>query len=153
MSTPGESFENDLTWINPIYLCEETDDVVSYNIYYAPPSDPNNFQLIGSNGTPNDTTYTHQPDMGIAGCYANDEFIPYPYRFIDRVEMNIFNLWGELVFTTKNPDLNWNGTNLSGKVLAEGTYFYTCKVFENRVEGVVENPDILSGYIQLIRGN
>ena len=189
--TPEESFENDLTWINPIHLCEETDDVVSYNIYYAPPSDPNNFQLIGSNGTPNDTTYTHQPEFGIAGCYAvtaidsfsneslysniicvdncpsytlpnaftpnsdgaNDLFIPYPYRFIDRVEMNIFNLWGELVFTTNDPALNWNGTNLSGKDLAEGTYFYTCKVFEERVEGVVENPDILSGYIKLIRGN
>ena len=86
------------------------------------------------------------------GDGANDLFIPYPYRFIARVEMNIFNLWGQLVFTTENPDLNWDGTNLSGKDLAEGTYFYTCKVFEERVEGVVESPELLSGYIELIRG-
>ena len=190
VTTPGDSFENDLTWINPMNLCVETDDVVSYNIYYAPPSDSDNFQLIGDNGDANDTTYTHQPDFGIAGCYAvtaidsfqneslfsniicvdncpsytlpnaftpngdgaNDLFVPYPYRFIDRVEMNIFNLWGELVFTTNDPALNWNGRNLSDKDLAEGTYFYTCKVFENRVEGVVESPDVLSGYIELIRG-
>jgi len=189
-TTPDDSFENDLTWDNPINICEETDDVVSYNIYYAPPSDSDNFQLIGSNGDSNDTTYTHKPDFGIAGCYAvtaidtfnneslfsnivcvdncpsyilpnaftpngdgaNDLFVPYPYRFIDHVEMNIFNLWGELVFTTENPDLNWNGTNLSNKDLAEGTYFYTCKIFESRVEGVVESADVLSGYIKLVRG-
>jgi len=78
-------------------------------------------------------------------------FIPYPYRFVDRIEMSIFNRWGQLVFETNNPDINWDGINLSDKELAEGVYFYTVKVFEQRVTGVVESPEILSGYIHLIR--
>ena len=38
-----------------------------------------------------------------------------------------------------------------GKDLAEGVYYYICRVFEQRIEGVVENPAPLTGYIELIR--
>lgn len=186
-----DEFENFLTWINPMNLCEETDDVVSYNIYYAPPNDPENFQLIAVGSTVIDTTLIHQSgEFGIAGCYAvtaidtfanesnfsnivcvdncplynlpnaftpngdgdNELFIPFPYRFIDRVEMNIFNVWGELVYSTEDPDINWDGKNLRGKDVAEGVYYYNCKVFESRVAGVTESGEILNGFIELIRG-
>ena len=188
--TPEEAFENLLSWTNPINACIETDDVVYYNIYYSPPNDPGNFQLIASNGNSFDTSYVDQPEFGIAGCYAvtavdsfqnesafsniecvdncpiynlpnaftpngdgaNELFIPYPYRFIDHVEMNIFNVWGELVFTTTDPQISWDGRNLRGKDLAEGVYYYTCRVFESRVAGVQEKPAILNGFIELIRG-
>ena len=69
---------------------------------------------------------------------------------INRVEFEIFNRWGAKVYETNDPELNWDGTNLSGKELAEGTYFYTCVVFENRVDGVTEG-ELLLGTIQLIR--
>ena len=65
--------------------------------------------------------------------------------------MSVFNQWGQLVFQTTNQDINWNGKNLNGNDLAEGVYYYTCKVFENRVAGVTQSPDILSGFIQLVR--
>lgn len=82
----------------------------------------------------------------------NDVFVPFPrWRFIDRVEMQIFNRWGNLVFKTADPAINWTGRNMQGNEVAEGTYFYVCKVFERRVEGVVLRTDILSGYIELIR--
>ena len=83
----------------------------------------------------------------------NDTYTPFPFwRFIDRVDMQIFNSWGNLVFRTTDPAINWNGVNLDGNELAEGTYFYVCKVYESRVEGVVLRPDVLSGYIELVRG-
>lgn len=82
---------------------------------------------------------------------ANDLFIPFPYRFIERIDMQIFNRWGQLVFETTDPEINWNGVNLGGKDLAEGVYFYTVTVFEQRVSGVFQNPEVLSGYIHLIR--
>ena len=190
--TSGDLFENALTWINPMNLCEETDDVVYYNVYYASPLDINNFQLIGTGPTVTDTMFFHKPEeFGIAGCYAvtaidtfenesafsnivcvdncplyklpnaftpngdgdNELFIPYPYRFIERVEMNIFNVWGQLVFSTTNPDIEWDGKNLSGKDVADGVYYYTCKVFEERVEGVTQSGDVLNGFIEVIRGN
>ena len=87
------------------------------------------------------------------GDSQNDLFIPYPFCFIDRVEMKIFNRWGQLVYETEDPAINWDGTNLNGEFLAESVYYYSCKVFEQRVAGVTQREDILSGYIQLIRGN
>lgn len=83
----------------------------------------------------------------------NDAFTPFPnWRFIDRIEIQIFNRWGNLVFETEDPEINWTGLNLGGSELSEGTYFYVCKVYERRVEGVVLRPDVLSGYIELVRG-
>ncbi len=87
------------------------------------------------------------------GDGANDLFTPFPgWRFIQRIDLQIFNRWGNLVFQTTDPQINWNGTNENGKELAEGTYFFVCKVYESRVEGVVLRPGVLSGYIELIRG-
>ena len=86
------------------------------------------------------------------GSGPNELFIPYPYRYIARVEMKIFNRQGNLVFQTEDPDINWDGTNINGQVLAEGVYFYKCTVYEIRVDGEAQSPDILSGFIQIIRG-
>lgn len=86
------------------------------------------------------------------GDGANDFFVPYPYRFVDRIEIQIFNRWGELVFETTDPDINWNGDNLNGDNLAEGVYHYTCVVYESRVTGVVQQSEILRGFIQLVKG-
>ncbi len=87
------------------------------------------------------------------GDGANDLYTPFPgWRFVARVEMQIFNRWGNLVFQTTDPNINWSGTNESGQELTEGTYFFVCKVFENRVSGVTLRPDVLSGYIELVRG-
>ncbi|MEO6038585.1 MAG: gliding motility-associated C-terminal domain-containing protein, partial [Saprospiraceae bacterium] len=87
------------------------------------------------------------------GDDQNDLFTPFPnWRFVEQVEMQIFNRWGNLVFTTTDPAINWTGKSADGKELSEGTYFYVCKIFERRVEGLSARPDPLSGYIELIRG-
>lgn len=85
------------------------------------------------------------------GDGQNDEFIPFPYHFIAEIDFKVFNQWGNLVFETKDPAIKWNGTNSSGQQLATGTYFYTCVVVESRVTGNNTRPDILTGYIELIR--
>ena len=87
------------------------------------------------------------------GDGENDKFTPRKMRirFISRVEFKVYNRWGGLVFETNKPSLDWNGQNLSGAELAEGTYFYTCLVFEKRLTGEVLNPKILRGYIELVR--
>jgi gliding motility-associated-like protein len=83
----------------------------------------------------------------------NEMFKPINLRFIAKVDFKVFNRWGQLVFETDNPLLNWDGKNTKGDVLADGTYFYTCKVFEQRVGGATVSPKILNGYIEMIRGN
>ncbi|MEO1263651.1 MAG: gliding motility-associated C-terminal domain-containing protein [Bacteroidota bacterium] len=179
---------NTLSWINPMELCEETDDVVSYNIYFSA-SETGELILVSSIDDSGITIHEHQPDIGVAGCYAvtaldtfanesdfsnifcvdncpnfslpntftpngdgyNDLYIPYPFCFIESIEMNIFNRWGQLVYETSDPSISWTGENLNGDQLPAGTYYYTCKVFEQRVTGTVESPEPLSGYIDLIR--
>ena len=86
------------------------------------------------------------------GDGTNELFKPFPYRFIDRIEFKVFNRWGGLVFETSNPDINWDGRNLSGKALKDGVYYYVCRVFETRVAGVIEQGGILNGPIHLISG-
>jgi gliding motility-associated-like protein len=87
------------------------------------------------------------------GDTKNDLFKPFPgWRFVERVEMQIFNRWGNLVFETNDPNINWSGANEQGKELAEGTYFYVCKVFETRVGGITPRAGVLSGYVELLRG-
>ncbi len=82
---------------------------------------------------------------------ANDLFKPFPYKFIDQIDLKVYNRWGQVVFETTDPDINWDGKNTSGKDLADGVYFYTCRLFESRLDGIFENPNVLSGYIELIR--
>lgn len=118
------------------------------------------FDSLGNTSLPGNTVCVDNcPDYRLPNTFTpngdnqNDLFIPYPYRFVERVDFQVYNRWGNLVFETQDPDLNWNGQNLQGKDLAEGTYFYTCLVYEQRVEGIVPAAQQLKGYIQLIRGN
>ncbi len=82
---------------------------------------------------------------------SNDLFKPYPYRYIERIDMKIYNQWGNLVYETTDPDINWDGRDLTGSELGSGAYYYTARVFESKLDGAVEQMDILSGYIQLFR--
>jgi len=86
------------------------------------------------------------------GDNANELFIPFRHRFIDHIELKVFNRWGQLVFETEDLNINWDGTNLQGKDLAEATYFYKCIVYEQRVSGVVASDEVLSGFIEIVRG-
>ncbi len=84
------------------------------------------------------------------GDGINDLFVPFPYRQVDKVDMKIFNRWGDLVFETDDPDILWDGTHLfeGNRELSDGAYFYVCTVYEHRVEGII--PRELKGQVTLI---
>jgi gliding motility-associated-like protein len=80
----------------------------------------------------------------------NDLFKPKKYRFIEKIEFQVFNRWGNPVFDTKNIDINWNGKdNESGKDLSNGVYFYTLKIYENYLSGTLLKT--VRGTITIIR--
>jgi|AntRauTorckE5430_2_1112549.scaffolds.fasta_scaffold01948_5 gliding motility-associated-like protein len=113
---------------------------------------------IGNESSPSNIVCKDNcPDYSLPNVFtpnndgANDLFLPFPYRFIDRIEIQVFNRWGGLVFETNDPDINWDGTNVSGSDVAEGAYFYQCKVYE-LVNDSNAAPIVLEGFIQLIRG-
>jgi gliding motility-associated-like protein len=84
------------------------------------------------------------------GNGLNDLFQPFPYRNVDRIELTIVNRWGQKVFFTTNPDINWNGkVNNTGQLLPDGVYFYYGKVFERYRSGIRERV-LKPGFVQMI---
>jgi len=85
------------------------------------------------------------------GDGKNDIFTPLAsFRFIQGIDINIYNRWGQVVYHTTNPNINWNGNvDNSGGACPDGTYYYIGSVNEIRVTGIVSIP--LKGFIQLIR--
>lgn len=93
------------------------------------------------------------------GDNANDLYTPYEntegftYRFIDHVDFKVYNKWGQLVYQTQDPSINWDGKHIeSGKVLPEATYYYGCEIYEKRIDGVIERKEPIKGFIHLIVG-
>ncbi|MAC94104.1 MAG: hypothetical protein CMC96_01250 [Flavobacteriales bacterium] len=68
------------------------------------------------------------------GDGVNDYFYPSLKCQLVSYEMNIFNRWGDLVFYSNQPLLQWDGRVNDGKKAAEGHYMY-----------VIEYKDVLSG--------
>lgn len=80
----------------------------------------------------------------------NDYFIPFPYDFVEKINLQVFNRWGKIVFTTEDPAINWDGKNKNnGMECSDGVYFYICDVYEIRLTGLVKRT--INGYIHLYR--
>lgn len=94
-----------------------------------------------------DLPNTFSPD----GDGVNDLFTPFPdWRFVQKIDIRIYNRWGLLVFQTDNPNIAWNGKiKNSGGTCVDGVYFYICQAEEIRLAGTVVRD--LKGFIHLFR--
>ena len=91
------------------------------------------------------------------GDGQNDFFHPFkPYRFVPKIEMKIYNRWGEEVFSTEDPEIHWDGKDQKGKEVSEGVYVYGGYYYEQHQSGLVKKPLSAQkkggGFIHLIRG-
>lgn len=82
---------------------------------------------------------------------SNELFIPIVNRFIENVDFQVYNTWGNKVFETNDPLILWDGRTANGNELPDGTYYYTCRVFEQRITGNIEGNVQLKGHINIIR--
>ncbi len=82
---------------------------------------------------------------------ANDFFVPFPgYKFVDKIDLTVYNRWGQPVFQTTDPAINWNGNlNNGDQPVAGGIYYYICKVDFIRFTGIQQ--DVLKGSLTVIR--
>lgn len=87
------------------------------------------------------------------GDGSNDLYTPIiPYQFVNRIEMEIFNQWGDKVFETADPDINWDGTDFKNqKELEAGVYYYVCEVYFASSNGETKLANPLKGFIHLFR--
>lgn len=80
---------------------------------------------------------------------VNDLFSPFPFCYIEEIEMKIFNRWGNLVFETKDPEVNWDGMNIfNNNPVPDGIYYYTCKVSQITVQGLIDKQ--LKGVVHIL---
>lgn len=86
------------------------------------------------------------------GDNLNDLFRPFPYRYVESIDLKIHNRYGTIVFESTDPDILWNGTDLkSNQILADGVYYYVITVNTYRLEGIVAEK--FAGTIQLQNGS
>jgi gliding motility-associated-like protein len=68
------------------------------------------------------------------GNGQNDVYHPFrPYRFVSRVEFSVYSRWGNKVFETTDPEINWDGRDYkTGVLLSDGVYLYGGYYFEKQ---------------------
>jgi gliding motility-associated-like protein len=111
---------------------------------------------FGNQSAPNTLCIDNCPEYVLPNVFTpngdgkNDFFTPIlPYRFIKDIDIDIFNRWGELMFTTIDPNINWNGNDQStGKPCPDGVYYYVCQVHEIHVTGI--KTITLKGFVQIL---
>lgn len=119
------------------------------SIQYNNESEPSNIVCIDNCDGYYELPNVFTPD----GSTVNDFFHPLlPYKFVDSIDLKVFNRWGEEVFSTNDPDIMWDGTDKdSGKKLNDGVYFYAITVYEIKLSGLV--PRSFQGNIQIIHSH
>ena len=79
----------------------------------------------------------------------NDFFQPFPYRYVQSIDLKIYNRWGEIVHQNNDPDILWNGLHDKTKRFCNsGVYYYVCTVHEIKLKGIESR--IITGYFHLL---
>lgn len=89
-----EALTVDLEWTNPNDACEDTDDAITYHLYFSPGEDQP-FELIAVLEGEMSTEFNFQDTLSIAGCYAVtalDSLAPWPDGELRRNESDFSNI-------------------------------------------------------------
>lgn len=141
---------------NPHVLIETFNSDVLTFTYSPPQTIAGCFFVVGSDLNGNvDTSNYKQVCTSIDDCPRyrlpnvftpnsdgfNDFFVPFPgYTSVEKIDLQVFNRWGVVVFETSDPAINWDGRDKNtNKPCADGVYYYRCEVFE--IIGNPETPD------------
>ncbi|RLD57441.1 MAG: hypothetical protein DRJ01_13850 [Bacteroidetes bacterium] len=87
------------------------------------------------------------------GDNVNDLFSPLTpadviSKFIESIDFKVYSRWGNLVFKTTDPQINWDGKiSDTNKLISPGVYYYVCDVYEYRITGI--EPRYLIGFIHV----
>jgi len=84
------------------------------------------------------------------GDGKNDYFHPFDYTSVSEINLKIFDRWGKEVFETNDPDINWDGKDMTtGQLCSDGVYFYVCDVFENTLTGTIKRT--IQGSVTILK--
>jgi gliding motility-associated-like protein len=114
-----------------MHECSNVGGCIDKEIYYVNAKFPNDF-YVPSAFSPNGDGVNDV--FGISGIG------------IEKLQLIIFDSWGEEVFVIQNPNQTWDGKMHSGAVLPDGLYAF--KLVAHDIEG---NPFFRNGTLMLIR--
>ena len=89
------------------------------------------------------------------GDNTNDYFVIRNNSDYDKISLQIYNRWGNLIYESDDYQDDWNGLDLEGNPVVEGVYFYTATpsgVKYTYRENDEENPYLMHGYVHVVRG-
>ncbi len=99
-------------------------------------------------------TYYELPNVfSPNGDQIHDLFIPITPpavidKYVESIDLKMYSRWGNLVFQTTDPHINWDGKSMQTKKLLEpGVYYYVCTVFERRISGIEHRT--LTGFVHI----
>lgn len=76
----------------------------------------------------------------------NDFFYPIKMKNISNIDVQIYNRWGNLIFSEKGLTFKWNGINNKGNKCSEGTYYYLIES-----TNICDEREIKKGFLTLLR--
>ncbi len=139
---------------NATYLWQDNSTNATYTVkqkgtYWVKVTDNNNCSVY-------DTIHVYYNDCDTLKIIIPNIFTPNGDGYNDyfviknadykKIEVQIYNRWGELVFQDKNYQNNWDG-RYKGNPSADGTYFYTIKS-----KGIFNNKeDYYNGSLTILR--
>jgi len=87
------------------------------------------------------------------GDNTNDFFVVKNLEDYDKVSLMVFNRWGNLVYEDDNYNNDWNGEDMKGTELTEGTYTYlvTPESVKYIYDDVERSQYTAHGFVQIIR--
>ncbi|MDD2982254.1 MAG: gliding motility-associated C-terminal domain-containing protein [Crocinitomicaceae bacterium] len=77
---------------------------------------------------------------------SNDFFVPIQQTNIIVKEMNIFNRWGNILYTSEGPSFSWNGKSKGNEEVLPGVYFY-----ELTYLNALQELKTAQGFVHLMR--
>jgi len=81
---------------------------------------------------------------------SNDYFKAFPFTSVQKIDLQIFDRWGKIVYKTNDPAFQWDGKNQTNhRECSDGVYFYVCDVYEITLNG--EHKRTLKGSVEIIR--
>jgi gliding motility-associated-like protein len=83
----------------------------------------------------------------------NDFFVLKNLEDYDRLELQVFNRWGNLIYESDDYQNDWNGLNLNSEQITEGVYFYTATPIGDKYDYEHKSDErLMHGYIHVFRG-
>ena len=58
------------------------------------------------------------------GDNINETFIPFPYKYVEQIQLSIYNRWGQRMFFSDSIEKGWDGISEDGDQVPVGVYFY-----------------------------